>query len=62
MKEQILQNIDAVIGALNNVSVCGEENLANLAGSLRVLHQIGAMLQNAEFSEPEKKNDGDAEA
>lgn len=40
MKEQVLQNIGAVINALNQVSTKGEENLSNLGGSISMLRKV----------------------
>lgn len=46
MKEDVIGRINMVINALNNVSVRGEENLANLSGSIGVLKGILNTLQN----------------
>lgn len=40
MKEQIMQNISAVLGALNNVDVRGKANLANMTGSIEILERV----------------------
>ena len=40
MKDDILQKINAVLTALNNTTVCGKGNLANLSGSIAVLEEI----------------------
>lgn len=40
MKEQIMQNISAVLGALNNVDVHGKANLANMTGSIEILERV----------------------
>ena len=54
MKNEILQRLDAVLGALNRVTVCGKENLGNLSGSIVMLEEIGRMLQSVEFAEVPK--------
>lgn len=54
MKNEILQRLDAVLGALNRVTVCGKENLGNLSGSIVMLEEIGRMLQSVEFAEVSK--------
>lgn len=46
MKEDVISRINMVINALNSVSVRGEENLANLSGSIGVLKGILNTLQN----------------
>lgn len=40
MKEEILQRINAVLAALNNITVCGKGNLTNLSGSIAVLEEL----------------------
>ena len=40
MKNEIIQKLGAVINALNNVYVKGEQNLANLSGSITILREI----------------------
>lgn len=42
--EEIIKNISAVITALNNVTVCGKQNLSNLSGSIAVLEDAVAFL------------------
>ncbi len=54
MKNEILQRLDAVLGALNRVTVCGKENLGNLSGSIVMLEEIGRMLQSVAFAEVPK--------
>jgi|GEM_PF-2490923 hypothetical protein len=51
MKEQIMQNLGAVIAALNSVCVSGEDNFANMAGSLRVLRQVCEMIAASDVTE-----------
>lgn len=38
--EDILSRVNAVIQALNLVTVCGKQNLANLSGSISVLEDV----------------------
>lgn len=45
MKENIVQNINAVINALNNVTVCGKQNLYNLSGSINILEDIVSYIE-----------------
>ena len=40
MKNEIIQKLGAVINALNNVYVKGEQNLANLSGSITILKEV----------------------
>jgi hypothetical protein len=54
MKEELMQRIGAVVNALNQVTVSGKANLANLSGSIAVLEEVCAMLRNATFAEPEE--------
>ena len=41
MKNEILQTIASVIGALNNIEVKGKQNLMNLAGAIGILEDLG---------------------
>lgn len=49
MKEQIINNLGAVINALNTVTVCGRDNLGNLSGSIAVLESIQRALAGVEI-------------
>lgn len=40
MKEDMVQKIVAVLNALNNITVSGKNNLANLSGSIAVLEEL----------------------
>ena len=40
MKEKIMQELQAVVNALNTISVSGKENLGKLGGSISVLENI----------------------
>lgn len=60
MKEFIMQRINAVLNALNNISVSGKQNLGNLSGSIAVLEELyGALAEWKDAaptqSEPEKQ-------
>lgn len=52
MKEELIQQLGLIIQALNNVSVSGETNLANLSGSIQMLKQLATVLSGAEVSAP----------
>jgi len=54
MKNEIMQRIVSVINALNNVSVKGEQNLANLSGSITVLREVAEMVAAAKIEEETK--------
>ena len=49
MKDEIVQKLQAVIGALNCISVSGKQNLANLSGSISLLEDIAGTLQGLEI-------------
>ncbi len=51
MKNDVMQKIALVINALNNVTVCGEQNLVNLSGSIAVLKEIVSQLNTCEIAE-----------
>lgn len=59
MKNEIIQKLGAVINALNNVYVKGEQNLANLSGSITILKEIAEQVNTLEvktFNE-DKRNE-----
>ena len=62
MKNEILQTIASVIGALNNIDVKGKQNLMNLAGAIGILEDLGnkiaAQEESADDSAPPAKEDG----
>lgn len=60
MKEQIMQNISAVIAALNCVTVSGKDNLGNIAGSISVLEDVYRALAGVEFAEPKSASEDEA--
>ncbi len=47
MRDDIMQRLTVVLNALNNTSVSGKANLANLSGSIAVLEEICGMLSEA---------------
>lgn len=63
MKEDIIGRINMVVSALNNVSVRGEDNLANLSGSIGVLKGLLTTLQNCDITpiEPDKEETENAQ-
>lgn len=56
MKNEIIQKLSAVINALNNVSVKGEQNLANLSGSISIIKEVAGQINACEFADPKKEN------
>ncbi len=50
MKDEIIQRLTVVLNALNNTSVSGKANLANLSGSIAVLEEVCGMLSEAEIT------------
>lgn len=57
MKEEIMQRVDAVLNALNEINVSGKHNLVNLSGSIAVLEEIAGMLKNADIIDAAKNTD-----
>lgn len=57
MKNEIMQRIVSVINALNNVSVKGEQNLANLSGSITVLREVAEMVAAARIEKETKSEE-----
>ncbi len=55
MKQQLIENINAVLGALNSITVSGKANLANLVGSINILENIGSTIANMEIPEEEQE-------
>ena len=51
MKESIMQRIGAVLNALNNVTVSGKSNLANLSGSIAILEELYGVLNGCDIAE-----------
>ena len=55
MKNEIIQRINAVLGALNSIDVRGKANLNNLSGSMAILEEVVSMLNSVEFAEPQQE-------
>lgn len=49
MKEDIIQRLNVTLGALNNITVSGKANLANLSGSIAMIEEIMQMLNEVEI-------------
>lgn len=49
MKQEILKKLSIVLNALNNISVSGKVNLANLSGSITMLEEISGALSGADI-------------
>ena len=45
MNEQIQRYLTMAINALNVVTVCGKQNLQNLSGSIELLENVRAMME-----------------
>lgn len=59
MKDEIMQRLNAVLNALNTISVNGKQNLTNLSGSIAVIEEVAGMLNEAEITaKPEPKEAG----
>ena len=54
MKNEIMQRLNAVLNALNSISVRGKVDLANLSGSIAVIEEVAGMLDGAGVSAPTK--------
>lgn len=50
--KEVVEQLNAVLHALNNVTVCGKQNMTNLIGSIQVLESISTQLGTAENSLP----------
>lgn len=57
MKDEIMQKLVAVLGALNSISVNGKMNLANLSGSIAIVEEIGSLLDNCDVTEIAKQEE-----
>ena len=55
MKNEIIQRINAVLGALNSIDVRGKANLNNLSGSMAILEEAVSMLNSVEFAKPQQE-------
>lgn len=45
MYEEIFEQINLVLKALNSVSVCGKTNLANMSGSIAILENVAGYIE-----------------
>lgn len=52
---EMIQNLMAVCGALNQIDVRGKQNMKNLFGSIDVIEAVIASLQNEQKAEEDKK-------
>lgn len=50
----MIQKLGAVINALNNIYVKGEQNLANLSGSITVLKEVAEQINACEFADKQE--------
>lgn len=57
MKDQVMQRLALVLNALDNISVRGKANLANLSGSITMLEEVAEILNDAEIAEAAKSAD-----
>lgn len=57
MKNEIIRRLNLVLGALDNVSVSGKTNLANLSGSISIIEEVIKMIDAAELSLPEEDSE-----
>lgn len=62
MKNEIIQKLGAVINALNNVYVKGEQNLANLSGSITILREIAEQINSYEAHENDNRKESPAKS
>lgn len=59
MKDEIMQRIDAVLAALNNVYVRGKPNLDNLSGSISIIEGVASILAGCDIIPTERAEDTD---
>lgn len=59
MEQHVIQNITAVLNALNNISVSGKQNLGYLVGSISALEEIISALNKEDAKERCDIADGD---
>lgn len=55
MKNEIMQRLVGVLNALNNITVSGKVNLANLGGSIAVVEEVAEMLEGSTLSSKAQK-------
>lgn len=53
--DEIIQKLNAALGALNNISVSGKANLSNLVGSITLIEDVGNSLINGNFAKAEEE-------
>lgn len=51
MKDNLMQMLGAVLNALNEISVNGKANLANLAGSIATLEEVATTLKKCSLED-----------
>lgn len=49
MKNNILQRVSVALNALNNITVSGKQNLANLSGSIAILEELYGTLNESDI-------------
>lgn len=57
MKDEILQQLSMALFALNNVSVSGKGNLANLSGSIGIIEKVSQTLESANVTPAEQNKE-----
>ena len=62
MKNDILYKMNVLIGTLNNISVCGEQNCANIAGSIQILRELCSTINKCEITASEDRKSDDRRA
>ena len=56
MKNDILNRLSAVISALNNITVSGKQNLANLSGSISILEETCSIINSCNIETADTEN------
>ena len=56
MKNDILNRLSAVISALNNITVSGKQNLANLSGSISILEETRSIINSCNIETADTEN------
>ena len=55
MKDEVINRLVAVLNALDNISVRGKPNLANLSGSIAILEETRDILLGCEITKGEEQ-------
>ena len=55
MKDEVINRLVAVLNALDNISVRGKPNLANLSGSIAILEETRDILLGCEITKEEEQ-------